>query len=428
MARGSLAVVKRRLSGIVFLGVIAGLIGLTIALYQKAFTDVVQVTLQASSAGNQLSTPADVKVRGLIVGEVRDISTTGDGAELELALEPDQVDLIPRNVEARLLPKTLFGEKYVELVLPENPSDERLSEGDVITQDRTSTAVETEQVLNDLLPLLQALKPAELSTTLNALSTALRGRGDQLGENLELVDSYLREFNPEIETLGEDFRGLADFADNLEQTTPDIVKLLDDLSAINRNLVDQEQELNTFLTSTTGFAGEMGSFLAENENRLVRLAADSLPVLSVYAKYSPMFPCLAQGLDKQDELISETFGGGQPGLHITLEFTEDQGSYVPGEEPAYQDKRGPNCFGLPNPPKPAPAASFEDGTRDDAGRQDTVAAAANNPVQALAGREGQRAVMGSVIGPVLGMSADEVPDLAYLLFGPMARGTEVGLS
>ena len=36
--------------------------------------------------------------------------------------------------------------------------------------------------------------------------------------------------------------------------------------------------------------------------------------------------------------------------------------------------------------------------------------------------------MGAVLGPVLGVSADEVPDLAYLLFGPMARGTEVGLS
>ena len=36
--------------------------------------------------------------------------------------------------------------------------------------------------------------------------------------------------------------------------------------------------------------------------------------------------------------------------------------------------------------------------------------------------------MGAVLGPVLGVSPDDVPDLAYLLFGPMARGTEVGLS
>jgi phospholipid/cholesterol/gamma-HCH transport system substrate-binding protein len=423
---------KRRLSGVLFLVVIAGLIALTIALYQKAFTDVVTVTLQADTAGNQLSAPTDVKLRGLIVGEVRSISSTGDGAQLELALEPDQADRIPDNVQARLLPKTLFGEKYVDLVLPESPSGETLSEGDVIPQDRTSTAIETEEALNNLLPLLQALKPAQLSTTLNALSTALRGRGDQLGENLELVDSYLKEFNPEIETLGEDFRGLADFADNLERTTPDLVALLDNLSVINANLVDQEQELSTFLDTTTGFARELDGFLQENEQRLIRLAADSRPVLGVFAKYSPEFPCLARGLEASEKFIGDSFGGLQPGLHITLEFTEDQQGYQPErDEPAYRDTRGPECYGLPDPERPAEDINFQDGYRDELGpdttqgEQESDSSVANNPVRAMVG---ERAVMGAVLGPVMGVTPDEVPDLAYLLFGPMARGTEVGLS
>jgi phospholipid/cholesterol/gamma-HCH transport system substrate-binding protein len=427
-----MTILKRRLSGVLFLVVLAGLIGLTIALYQKAFTDVVTVTLEADTAGNQLSAPSDVKLRGLIVGEVRAVRSTGDGAELELALEPDQADRIPDNVSARLLPKTLFGEKYVDLVLPESPSDATLSEGDVIPQERTSTAIETEQVLNDLLPLLQALKPAQLSTTLNALSTALRGRGEQLGENLELVDSYLKEFNPEIETLGEDFRGLADLADNLERTTPDLVAMLDHLSVINRNLVDQEQELSTFLDATTGFAREMDGFLQENEQRLIRLAADSRPVLGLYAKYAPEFPCLARGLDISDELIGNSFGGLQPGLHITLEFTQDQEGYQPErDEPAYRDTRGPECYGLPDPERPAEDINFQDGYRDELGPdttqggQESDSSVANNPVRAMVG---ERAVMGAVLAPVMGVSPDEVPDLAYLLFGPMARGTEVGLS
>ena len=429
------AVVKRRLSGVLFLAVIAGLVALTVALYQKVFTPVVEVTLQASTAGNQLSAPADVKLRGLIVGEVREITSTGRGAELELALDPDQVDLIPSNVEARLLPKTLFGEKYVDLVVPEQASAEPIAEGAVIPADRSANARETEQTLNDLLPLLQTLRPQQVSVTLNALSTALRGRGDQIGQNLELVDSYLREFNPEIPTLGEDFRGIADFADNLEAARPDILALLDNLSAINRNLVEQEQQLNTFLTSTTGFAGEMNGFLRTNEERLVRLAADSLPPLEVFAKYAPEYPCLARGLADSERTIGDAFGGLQPGLHITLEFTEDQQGYVANrDEPAYRDDRGARCYGLPRPPTPAPDINFEDGFRDDQGPNDTQApedegsAPQNDPAAALAGPQGQRAAMGAVIGPVLGVAADDVPDLAYLLFGPMARGTEVGLS
>ena len=65
-------------------------------LYNKAFTDVVDVTLQADRIGNQLSPPADVKLRGLVVGTVREVSSTGDGATIELALDPDKVGLIPQ--------------------------------------------------------------------------------------------------------------------------------------------------------------------------------------------------------------------------------------------------------------------------------------------------------------------------------------------
>ena len=67
---------------------LALLFGLTIAIYNKTFVDIVPVTLQADSAGNQLSKGADVKVRGILVGEVREIRSTTGGAELKLALQP----------------------------------------------------------------------------------------------------------------------------------------------------------------------------------------------------------------------------------------------------------------------------------------------------------------------------------------------------
>ena len=431
-ATGRAAAIKRRLLGLGFLSIVAGLVGLTVLIYTKAFTPVVRVTLQASSAGNQLSAPADVKLRGLIVGEVRDITSTGAGAVLDLALDPDQVELIPADVEAQLVPKTLFGEKFVDLVIPADASDEPIRAGDVIPMDRSQTARETEQALNDLLPLLVALQPQDLSTTLNAVSTALRGRGDELGANLVRVDDYLKGFNPEIPALGENLGGLADFADELDRTTPAISALLDNSSFLARSLVDQRDELAGFLASTTTSTRELDEFLTRDENRLVRLAADSLPSLQVYDRYSPEFPCLARGLAASDPLISDTFGGLQPGLHITLEFVDDQGGYVPAtDRPRYRDDRGPACFGLPDPQGRASDINFQDGFNDGAGpdttQREDSSGAASDPARALAGVRAQQQVMGAVLGPVLGLSADEVPDLAFLLFGPMARGTEVGL-
>ena len=54
--------------------------------------------------------------------------------------------------------------------------------------------------------------------------------------------------------------------------------------------------------------------------------------------------------------------------------------------------------------------------------------AAANPAAALAQRDRDKAAVSAVIGPVMGVAPSDVPDLAVLLFGPMARGTEVGLA
>ena len=57
-------------------------------------------------------------------------------------------------------------------------------------------AIELEKVFDDLLPLLRTVQPEKLSMTLNALASALEGRGTQLGNNLVLVDTYFKRSTP----------------------------------------------------------------------------------------------------------------------------------------------------------------------------------------------------------------------------------------
>jgi virulence factor Mce-like protein len=427
---GVAALVRLRLSGVAFIVVIGLLVALTVALYQKAFTPVVKVTLQADRIGNQLSAPADVKLRGLIVGEVRSVSSHGNGATISLALDPSKVTLIPDNIEAQLVPKTLFGEKFVNLILPTSPSADHLRAGDVIPQDRSEAALETERVLDHLLPLLQSLKPAQLSLALNSLSSALRGRGDRLGANFAKVQAYFKELNPELPAIQEDFRGLADLSESYAAAAPDLLRLIDNFAAVSRNTVDQKEELAAFLSSTSGFADTFTEFLDANEQRLITLASASRGPLGVYAKYSPEYPCMFSGLTTWQPRVEKSFGGLQPGLHITLEVTKDNGAYSPGEEPKYRDDRGPVCYGLPKPTVPAPDINYKDGYRD--GQAGTVnpppAGAAANPALYLGGGDAQRGILNAVLAPVLEVPYDGVPDIAELLFGPMARGATVGLT
>lgn len=360
------ALARRRLSGIAFVVVLGMLVQLAVWLYQKRFVDVVEVSLQTNRVGNQLSVHADVKLRGIVVGEVRSIRSDGEVATLELALDPDRAKDVPKDVTAQLLPKTLFGEKQVVLVAPASRTGGHLEDGDVITQDRSAAALETETALNNLLPLLKTLRPQALSTFLTALSTSVRGRGDQLGANLVMASAYLERINPQVPAVGSDLQGLADLADNLAVTAPDLLTALDNLAASSRSLVDQRAQLDRFLSSTSDFARTATSVVKDNEQRLVALSRDSLAPLELYRTYSDTFGCLLNRLAFAEIEGERVFGGGQPGLHITLEATRDHGGYVQGDEPENEETFNAHCFGLgPEPIRPFPEyKNSQDGYRD----------------------------------------------------------------
>lgn len=441
IVRGA-ARLRRYAAGVAFLLVIGLLVALSIGLYTKAFTPVVSVSLQTDRVGNQLTTHADVKLRGLRVGEVRRIRSTGEGATIELALNKDTAHLVPSDVSAQLLPKTLFGEKEVDLISDSSTTARPIRSGDVIPQDRSKTSIETERVLNDFLPLLRSLKPAQLSLTLNAVSSALRGRGDRLGANFAKNADYFRQLNPELPAMLEDFRGIADVSESYTKASSDLLRFIDNSAADSRNLVDQKEELASFLTSTTGFAQSADDFLRINERSLIDLATQSRPNLEVYARYSPEYACILNTLPKQEIVGEKTFGGLQPGLHITLEVAQDQGSYLPGDEPKFRENRPPTCFGLtgkPIVPFPAyyePKDGYCDAEEDASPGVTTgnchggnpaggiAARAISDPALALGGPVQQHQVA-TAVAPVLQVQPDAVPDIATLLFGPMARGATV---
>jgi len=414
-----------RTYGVVFLVVLALLIGFTIAVYNKTFVDVVTVTLETNRVGNQLAPPADVKLRGIIVGEVRAVRSDGERATIEIALQPEKAGMIPKDVSARLLPKTLFGEKFVALVAPGRPSGARIAEGDVIPQDRSTTAIELETVLDNLLPLLRTIQPEKLNATLNAFATALEGRGERIGENLELVDGYFTEFNPRLETFKTDITGLADVSQIYADAAPDLVRMLRNFSVTTQTVAERSQSYAGFLAGTAGFARTTQDFLSENEQRIIQVNAVGRPTLALLAKYSPEYPCLLQGLTQSNDFIGKTFANGE--LHITLEVVKSRPGYEPGEEPRWGENRGPRCYGLPNPPRPWPGNKFNDGTRG-AASNSVVPSFADGPVDPSSGPSGsaqEQGVVAALVAPSMGVSAAAVPDLATLLFGPMARGTAV---
>lgn len=420
-----------KILGIVFLALLVGGVWLTYAIFTKQFTEYDRVTLKTSTVGLQLPERGDVKIRGVIIGEVLDFRPVGDGAEVTLGIFPDETDTVPADVTGQIVPKTLFGEKFVSLVIPESASSDSIEAGDVIEQ--TETATEVEAVLNDLFPLLRAVQPAELNMTLNALATALEGRGDQLGDNLETVDSYLKRFNPQLPALVEDLRLTAEVSDIYADVLPEVGQILRDQITTLGTLEDREDTLNALFNDVSSFSGTAESFLRTNGDNLIRLGEVSEPQVTMLAKYAPEFACLTKGLVNAGKLQAEAFRNYT--LHIVLETLPNQPrAYNVNDVPRYGEDRGPNCLNLPNPPwsqdNPVRAQpNLDDGVDEPTGKGTSRVAPGPwfRSSEGHAGTPAESDLLKSLLAPGMGVSSAEVPDLGPLLLGPLARGAEVSM-
>ena len=248
---------------------------------------------------------------------------------------------------AALVPKTLFGEKYVELNIPkDDPSSSSLETGDKIEQ--TELPIEVERVLNDLYPLLRTVQPAELNYTLNALATALEGRGDKIGESLVTLDSYLKRLNPQIPDIIADIKLLATVTDTYADVLPAIADTLRNTVKTGNTLVSKEEKLNAFLKDLTAFSDTTKAFLDDNGDNIIRLGKLSEPILALLSRYSSEFPCLLEGLVRQAPRLADTFRDFI--FHINLKLLPKQPrGYTAADRQVYGANNGPNCAGLPAP-------------------------------------------------------------------------------
>lgn len=437
-----------------FVAIMLFFLWLTYAFFNKSFVDSVPVTLTTSNAGLAMPSNADVKLRGMIVGEVRSIVPDGDGIKMKIAIKPSAIGIIPADVSAQIVPKTLFGEKYIDLLPAKTPSGEFLKAGDNIA--RANVPIEVETLLNDLYPLLEAVQPAELSYTLTAVSEALSGRGEQLGSTLVTANNYLQQINPDVPLLIDDLIKLGEVSDVYANAMPDLGRLLKNLVVTGDTIVAKRSQMQAFFHEGTELAETTTDFLDENGDNIITLAHESRPVLEMLSDYSKTFPCVLEAVTEIVPKLESAFRDERLHIRLALISAEDQPTgYAPDEHGVIPSKAAldaeplaaPNCHTLPDSPfthdagNRAPTPPYEIyqlmGLKDPVNKHYKFnrAAIGNNALVDLVrpsvdgiDTAAQRNDINTLLGLRLGLAPSDVPDLGSLLVGPMIRGSEVMIS
>lgn len=388
------------LSGIAFTAALALLVALSIAIYSKAFSRYTTLTLETSRAGLQLAELGDVRYHGVLVGQIREISQTGDKAVIRLGLDRDLATQIPGNVDAQIIPTTLFGAKYVDLTDPARPSPTKLQDGTLIPASRVKTSTELSKVLADLFPLLRAVRPADLNRTLSALADTLEGRGEQIGSMLERLHTYLDTLNRHLPALRRDLELLDSVAGAYADAAPDLLAALRDLTVTANTVFTNGPELARLLRALTTLSDNGTQFLADNADALDRALTLSEPILGLLEKYAPQHYCLLAGLHAVHPILNKVYEGGY--AKQILKFPVPQvRAYDERDVPAYEDKRGPRCLGLPDNPPDHPSFS------DLANGTDLDTAAGRGPVTLVPGGLTNTATVNAFTRTALGQPASE---------------------
>ncbi|WP_213576053.1 MCE family protein [Rhodococcus sp. USK13] len=331
----------------------------SVGIYRGSFSSTVPVTLYSARSGLMLEPGSDIKMRDVVVGRVSKVQLVDDQAEITMHIDESRTSAIPENITAVIDPTTLFGRKFVTLVQPEHPSSSTLSAGSVVQG--TAVATEVNDLLDSLVTVLRTVEPQKVNATLSALSTSLQGRGDQLGDMMVELDTYLSEFNGSLPTLQRDVVKGAEVSDILADAAPELLRTVDHASTTSDTVTEREQQLSAFLLSFSGFGNSGRSFFEASGDPLKKSLDALEPTTALLAQHAPMYPCFLASIDQTNRYLERTVGGSdQAGLNIlgTLLMGDPPYAY-PENAPKNGADGPPRCYD----PGQAPGhTDFDDGS------------------------------------------------------------------
>jgi virulence factor Mce-like protein len=329
----------RPVVGLASVAVLAGIVFFAVGMFRGSFGTTVPVTVVSERAGLVMNPEARVKMRGVQVGQVDSIENRADGkAVLHLAMDPSQLGDIPSNVTVNITSSTVFGAKFVELVAPPNPSAQPLAKGQQL--DAQHVTVEINTVFQQLTSVLKAVDPIKLNQTLAAISGALNGRGEKLGQTVTDFDSLLKKLNPSLGNISRDLEVAPVALNAYGDVAPDLVDILDNTTKVSNTLVDQQKNLDDFLLSAIGLADAGNPVLADNRQALSDDLRMLLPTTALTSQYQENLRCGIQGLIP----FIHTPPFDRAGVSVLTNFTFGVERYrYPQDLPKVAAKSGPSC-------------------------------------------------------------------------------------
>ncbi|AHH22364.1 MCE family protein MceA [Nocardia nova SH22a] len=337
-------------------------LGFLFARYQGyILKPAVGVTANLTTTGDGLPSNADVKFRGVLVGEVKDVSVAAEGEiqQVHIDMKPDYLSSIPANVTARVVPSNLFAVTSVELVY-NGPDAASLKAGSEIVEDHSQGTIALQDTLTTVRTILNKIDPMQLGRVLSTLSYALDGGGRMPGSTVERLDNWLTQVRGAVPDVDGTLDNLSASMHALNQSAPDLMQTLSESVKTAQTIADKRGELASLITGSSATVDKVNNLFARNPDVGKELTSGAGDMFGALAQDPSAIPQAIANLNDSVRKLNTTFHWGpqqQMVWNLGLDLTPFK-PYDRSDCPRYGDLAGPSCLTAPEvadvgPPTPS---------------------------------------------------------------------------
>jgi len=276
------------------------------------FDDTYDVVATFPTAGQNLDTDSDVKIRGVTVGRVGDIQL-GDGGAAEVTLRLHDGVEVPTSATAVIRPVSIFGPKFVDLVFePEALEADLLGEGDEVAATRSAT--ELGDAVGSVYRLIDGIDTTELATVFDTFAEAGEGLAPELGRILTNGGQVVATLDGRAARLDQLLADAAALAETLAPRAPGIVSTAEDLHQALPVLIEGEAGLDATLRRATTLADDLTGLLRRNAAAIDAATVGGTDITAfTYERLASLIPAVL-GLSATAAGFDQVSRPGVPGV------------------------------------------------------------------------------------------------------------------
>jgi virulence factor Mce-like protein len=225
----------------------------------------------------QLAQQSDVRISGVSVGKVQDITLAPNGKDALAKVDiEDKYAPLPTTTRAILRTKTLLGETYIELT-PGDHNNPKLPDGSTLPQANIAQSVQ----LDEIFSAFNAKTRAAFQTWMQEASVAIGGRGQDLSNAIGEFEPTFTEFDRLFRVLDTQrlavrqlFRNGAITLNALRGRQGELASLIHNSNTVFQTTAQRDRDIEALFRAFPTFEDESRLTL----NRLKGFSLDAAPL------------------------------------------------------------------------------------------------------------------------------------------------------